>query len=83
MYGIFLSPIPIVFSPDIVAFRAVSERPEKTEDVPEECPVMGFVIIATHPLEVMTDGTVDVAVDGYAFSPIISPILGASVLKVN
>jgi hypothetical protein len=56
--------------------------PNGTHEVPKECSLVRLVLITSVILEVMSHGTVDVAVEEDALAPVVVPVLDCSVLKV-
>ena len=77
------SPIPIVFLPQVIAFRAVSQRPQEAQEIPAERSVVRLIFITSAPLEVVPNGAVDVAVGWDSLLPVPLAILGAAVSEVD
>ena len=42
----------------VVQFRLVNARPNATQNVPNECAIMAFVLVSAHPLQIMPNGTI-------------------------
>ena len=82
LYGIFLSPIPIDFHREIIAFRAMFQRPRKAQEIPTERTVMAFVLYIIVPFEIMPNRAIKIAMGGDSPFPIAFSIFSRTVLKV-